>query len=105
MRERWRRSFQSLVPRGRRRRTAGRRQQAVTPVAVPEAQGEVGGRRALPGREAVAGLRFGTPAGAEAQLRVSEGSISNESRVRKLLNDRPRKALGCRTPTESFRAG
>ena len=43
-----------------------------------------GGVRALPGREAVAGQRLGTPACAEAQLRVSEGMISNESRVREI---------------------
>ena len=45
---------------------------------------EYGGVRALPGREAVAGLRLGTPEGAEAQLRVSEGMVSNESRVREI---------------------
>jgi len=43
-----------------------------------------GGVRALPGREAVAGLRFGTPECAEARLRVSEGMVSNESRVREI---------------------
>ena len=66
----------------RRRRRA--REQAAAPVAVSEAQGEVREIRALPGREAVAGLRLGTPEGAEAQLRVSEGVISNESPMRRI---------------------
>lgn len=69
MRGRWRSSIQSLVPRGRRRRTAGGRQQVATLVAVPEAKGKVGGVRALPRQEAVAELRFGTPRGAEAAQR------------------------------------
>ena len=51
---------------------------------VSEAQGEVREIRALPGREAAGGLRLDTPEGAEAQLRVSEGMISNESRVREI---------------------
>ena len=53
-------------------------------MAVPVAQGEVGGVRALSAREAVARLRLGTPESAEAQLLVSEGMISNESRVREI---------------------
>ena len=57
--------------------------QAAAPVAVLEAQGEEPETPALPGRKAVAGLRFGTPEGAEAQLRLSEGLTSNESRVRR----------------------
>ena len=70
----WRSSFQSLVPRGRRRRTAGGRQQAATPMAVPEAQGEVGGIRALRGLEVVAGAtvwnacRCGSAASRERRL-------------------------------------
>ena len=40
--------------------------------------------RALPGRGAVGGLWLGTPEGAEAQLRVSDSMISNESRVREI---------------------
>ena len=52
--------------------------------SVSEAQGEVREIRALPGREAAGGLRLDTPEGAEAQLRVSEGMISNESRVREI---------------------
>ena len=43
-----------------------------------------GGVRALPGREAVARLWLGTPEDAQAQLRVSEGMVSNESRVREV---------------------
>ena len=66
----------------RRHRRA--REQAAASVAVSEAQGEVREIRALPGREVVGGLRLGTPECAEAQLRVSEGMISNESRVRKI---------------------
>ena len=66
----------------RRHRRA--REQAAAPVTVSEAQGEVREIRALPGREAVGGLRLGPPEGAEAQLRVSEGMISNESRVREI---------------------
>ena len=66
----------------RRRRRA--REQAAVPVAVSEAQGEGRERRALPGRGAVAGLRLGRPEGAAAQLRVSEGMISNESRMREI---------------------
>ena len=66
----------------RRHRRA--REQAAASVAVSEAQGEVREIRALPGREAVGGLRLGTPECAEAQLRVSEGIISNESRVREI---------------------
>ena len=48
----------------RRHRRA--REQAAVPVTVSEAQGEVREIRALPGREAVGGLRLGTPEGAEA---------------------------------------
>ena len=58
--------------------------ESAAPVAVPEAQGEVREIGALPGREAVGELRPGTPEGAEAQLRVSEGMISNESQVREI---------------------
>ena len=56
---------------------------SATPVAVPEAQGEVGGRRALLGREAVAGLRIGTPAGAEAAQRPAAqvAPVSHTDRV------------------------
>ena len=56
------------------------------------AQTEVGEGRALPGQQAVAGLRFGTPECAEAQLPVSEGMISNESRV-SLASDHPGRFL------------
>ena len=43
-----------------------------------------GGELALPGREAVGGSRLGTPECAKAQFRVSEGMVSNESRVREI---------------------
>ena len=49
---------------------------------VPEAQGEVRELCARAGREAVGGFQPGTPEGAEAQLRVSEGRTSNESQMR-----------------------
>ena len=52
--------------------------------AMREHKVKYGGVRALPGREAVAGPRLGTPEGAEAQLRVSEGMISYQSRVREI---------------------
>ena len=47
-----------------------------------EAQGTVRKTRALPEGEAADGLRLGTPESPESQLRVSEGMVSNESRVR-----------------------
>ena len=47
-------------------------------------EGEVREIPVLPGRGAVGGLRPDTPERAEAQLRVSEGMISNESRVREI---------------------
>ena len=47
-----------------------------------ESHGAVRETRVLRGGEAVDGLRLGTPECAEAQLRVSEGMISNESHVR-----------------------
>lgn len=55
---------------------------ARVPADVPEAQGEVRELCARAGREAVGGFQPGTPEGAEAQLRVSEGRISNESQMR-----------------------
>ena len=89
LRKRRRSLFRPLAPRGRWRRS---RSQAAAPLAVPEAQCEVGEGRALPGRQAVAELRFGTPEGAEAQLPVSEGMISNESRE-SLASDHPGRFL------------
>lgn len=56
------------------------------------AQTEVGGGRALPGQQAVAELRFGTPECAAAQLPVSEGTISSESRE-SLVSDHPGRFL------------
>lgn len=49
-----------------------------------EAQGAVRKPRALPGGEAVGGLRIGTPGCAEAQLRVTEHRISNEGQMRRI---------------------
>ena len=56
--------------------------EAATPVAVPEAQGEVGEVRAPPGRAPVAVHRPHAPEGAGGQLCVGEGMISNESPAR-----------------------
>ena len=81
LRKRRRSLFRALALRWWRRRS---RSQAAAPPALPEAQCEVGGVRALSAREAVARLRLGTPESAEAQLLVSEGMISNESRVREI---------------------
>ena len=58
--------------------------EAAAPVAVSEAQGGVREVRALPRRGAVGELRPDTPECPAAQLRVSEGMISNESRVREI---------------------
>ena len=55
--------------------------EAAAPVAVPEAQGEVGGVRALPGRAPVAVHGPHAPERADGQLCVGEGMISNESPV------------------------
>ena len=55
-------------------------------------QTEVGGGRALPGQQAVAELQFGTPECAAAQLPVSEGTISSESRE-SLASDHPGRFL------------
>ena len=45
---------------------------------VSEAQGEVWETRVLYGQAAVGGLRPGAPESTKAQVRVSEGMISNE---------------------------
>ena len=56
--------------------------QAAAPVAVPEAQGEVGEIRALPRQEAVIGRpRPRAPCDADGQPSVGEGMISSESRM------------------------
>ncbi len=55
--------------------------QAAAPVAVSEAQGEVGQIRALPEREAEDRLRPRAPNRADGQLSVGEGMISSESRM------------------------
>ena len=64
------------------RHEPGRHTQAVR---APRRDALVEGRgTAVAGLEAVAELRLGTPEGAEAQFRVSEGMISNESRMREI---------------------
>ena len=58
--------------------------EAAAPVAVPEARGEVGEVRALPGRAPVAVHGPHAPEGTDGQLCVGEGMISNESRAREI---------------------
>ena len=57
--------------------------EAAAPVALPEAQGEGGGVRALPARAPRAGHGTHVPEGA-SQLCVGESVVSNKSPVRKI---------------------
>ena len=54
---------------------------AAASVALSEAQGEVRGNGALPGREAVAAVRPHLPGDEDHELSVGEGMIPTESRM------------------------
>ena len=58
------------------------RHPAAATVAVPQAQGEIGEARALPGRDALEGVRTHSPDRAHGTLSVGEGMIPSESRMR-----------------------